>query len=68
MVDDGCPPNEYTYNIIIRGFLHGNDISKSLELVSVMTTNGFAADAHTTSVFVDLLIDPRVSKENKALL
>ncbi|XP_010674569.1 pentatricopeptide repeat-containing protein At1g62914, mitochondrial-like [Beta vulgaris subsp. vulgaris] len=81
MIDEGQVPDIITYNALIdgycllaqmgyfqMGFLHSNDVSKSLEFVSIMTNEGFTADAQTTSLFVDLLIDPRVSKENKALL
>ncbi|KAG6738644.1 hypothetical protein NC652_041249 [Populus alba x Populus x berolinensis] len=33
MEEDGCPPNEWSYNVIIRGFLRHRDESRAVQLI-----------------------------------
>ncbi|KMT13817.1 hypothetical protein BVRB_4g076630 [Beta vulgaris subsp. vulgaris] len=57
MEDNGCAPNQCTYNTITRGFLRGKDVRKALELLRTMRSKKFDADAHTTSLFRSLFSD-----------
>ncbi|XP_021771753.1 pentatricopeptide repeat-containing protein At2g17140-like [Chenopodium quinoa] len=68
MEDNGCFPDECTFNTIIRGFIDGKDISRALELVRLMRIKEFAADNHTISSFVGLLTDPNIDDADKDLL
>jgi pentatricopeptide repeat protein len=49
MEEDGCPPNEWSYNVIIRGFLRHRDESRAVQLIVEMRDRGFVADAGTTA-------------------
>ena len=49
MEEDGCPPNEWSYNVIIRGFLRHRDESRAVQLFGEMRDRGFVADAGTTA-------------------
>jgi pentatricopeptide repeat protein len=49
MEDDGCPPDEFSYNVIIRGFLQHKDESRAVHLIGEMRDRGFIADAGTTA-------------------
>ena len=55
MDGNGCPPNDCTYNTIIRGLLRHNETSKAMELVKIMVSKGFSADMTSTTILVDLL-------------
>ncbi|KAK9692010.1 hypothetical protein RND81_09G234900 [Saponaria officinalis] len=68
MADNGCSPNERTYNTIIKGFLNANDVTKALDYLDIMRSQGLAADVNTSSSFLDLLTNPHVNDANKALL
>ncbi|XP_074286116.1 pentatricopeptide repeat-containing protein At1g63150-like isoform X4 [Silene latifolia] len=68
MADNGCPPNERTYNTILQGFLKASDIATALDHHRVMRRQGFAADAHTASLFLGLLTARNVGDKDKALL
>lgn len=48
MEEDGCFPNDFTFNTIIRGFIKNNEISGALVLAEQMKERGFSADASTT--------------------
>jgi pentatricopeptide repeat protein len=49
MEEDGCPPDEFSYNVIIRGFLQHKDESRAVHLIGEMRDRGFIADAGTTT-------------------
>ena len=55
MEENGCPANDCTYNLMIRGFIKNNDISRALQLRHEMVTKGFYADASTAELFVNLV-------------
>ncbi|XP_021742885.1 pentatricopeptide repeat-containing protein At3g22470, mitochondrial-like [Chenopodium quinoa] len=65
MEDNGCFPNECTFNTIIRGFIDGKDVKRALELISLMRKKEFAADNHTVSSLVSLLTDPNIGDADK---
>uniref|UniRef100_A0A199UCK5 Pentacotripeptide-repeat region of PRORP domain-containing protein n=2 Tax=Manihot esculenta TaxID=3983 RepID=A0A199UCK5_MANES len=48
MEKGGCLPNNFSYNIIIQGFLKHEDLPKASELINEMVDKGFSADATTT--------------------
>ncbi|KAJ8426587.1 LOW QUALITY PROTEIN: hypothetical protein Cgig2_018055 [Carnegiea gigantea] len=52
----------------LKGYLYCNNVKKALEFLSIMTAKGFAADAHTKSLFIDLLSSQNVHDVDKALL
>jgi pentatricopeptide repeat protein len=56
----GCFPNNGTYNTIIRGFIHNNEISRTMGLVHQMVERGFSADASTMELIVGLLFEDEV--------
>ncbi|KAK9692063.1 hypothetical protein RND81_09G238800 [Saponaria officinalis] len=68
MADNGCSPDECTYNTIIKAFLNENDVADALHYLQIMRGQGFAADASTASLFLGLLTDPNVNVADKALL
>ncbi|KAJ6329865.1 hypothetical protein OIU76_008650 [Salix suchowensis] len=45
MEEVGCPPDDISYHVIIRGFLHHKDESRAVQLIGEMRDRGFAADA-----------------------
>jgi pentatricopeptide repeat protein len=47
MEEDGCPPDEIFYHVIIRGFLQHKDESRAVQLIGEMRDRGFVADART---------------------
>jgi pentatricopeptide repeat protein len=49
MEGDGCPPDEFSYNVIIRGFLQYKDESRAAQLIGEMRDRGFVAEAGTTT-------------------
>ena len=53
--EHGCPPNDYTYNLMIRGFIRNKDMPRALQLVKEMVAKGFSADASTFELFVSLV-------------
>jgi pentatricopeptide repeat protein len=55
MEEDGYSPDEWSYNVIIRGFLQHKDASRAVQLIGEMRDRGFFADAHTKALMVDLL-------------
>jgi pentatricopeptide repeat protein len=55
MERDGCPPDGWCYNVIVRGFLRNNDASGAKQLLQEMFDRGFSADAHTRTLMGDLL-------------
>ncbi|XP_056697404.1 putative pentatricopeptide repeat-containing protein At1g12700, mitochondrial [Spinacia oleracea] len=68
MEDNGCSPDNCTFNTIIRGFLYGKNVKRALELISIMRSRGFAVDNHNTSSLVVLLADPTVGDSDKELV
>ena len=68
MDGNGCPPNDCTYNTIIRGLLRHNETSKAMELVKIMVSKGFSADMTSTTILVDLLFANPGDKELQELL
>jgi hypothetical protein len=52
MAEDGCPPDNCSYNVFIRGLLQHKD-PRAVQLISEMTGKGFSADVHTTELVVD---------------
>ncbi|XP_063940582.1 pentatricopeptide repeat-containing protein At1g63130, mitochondrial-like [Daucus carota subsp. sativus] len=60
-----CLPNDVTYNMLIRGCLQNKNYYEAGVLLDEMLGRGFAADASTASVFVDLL---DVQEQDPALL
>ena len=60
MEERGCSPNVCTYNIIIRGFIENNEISRATALIQQMVERGFSADASTTELIIDLLSKDKV--------
>ena len=55
MEEDGYSPDEWSYKVIIRGFLQHKDASRAVQLIGEMRDRGFFADAHTKALMVDLL-------------
>ncbi|KAJ6300725.1 hypothetical protein OIU76_021508 [Salix suchowensis] len=55
MERDGCPPDDCTYNVIVRGFLWNNGASRAEQLFQEMFDRGFYADAQTRTLVADLL-------------
>ena len=55
MEENGCPPDSCTYNLMIRGCIKNNEISKARQLRHEMVDKGFSADASTAELFVDLV-------------
>ncbi|KAG6738019.1 hypothetical protein POTOM_059555 [Populus tomentosa] len=55
MEEDGCSPDEWSYNVIIRGFLQHKDASRVVQLIGEMRDKGFFADARTKALVMDLL-------------
>ncbi|KAE9450203.1 hypothetical protein C3L33_17891, partial [Rhododendron williamsianum] len=55
MEGDGCPPNDVTYNIVVRAFLKREDKHKVMILLQEMIDKNFSPDASTTSILVHLL-------------
>ncbi|KAK9675587.1 hypothetical protein RND81_11G017300 [Saponaria officinalis] len=68
MADNGCSPDECTYNTIIKAFLNANDVPKALDYLDRMRGQGLAADDNTASLFLGLLTNPHVNDVDKALL
>ncbi|KAI5555644.1 hypothetical protein BDE02_19G097100 [Populus trichocarpa] len=50
MEEDGYSPDEWSYNVIIRGFLQHKDASRAVQLIGEMRDKGFLADAHTKAL------------------
>ncbi|XVF57049.1 hypothetical protein PTKIN_Ptkin06aG0172000 [Pterospermum kingtungense] len=48
-------PNSMSYNIVIRGFLQSNDLSRGMKILHEMVKKGFCADASTAILLVDQL-------------
>ncbi|KAE9452967.1 hypothetical protein C3L33_15140, partial [Rhododendron williamsianum] len=55
MEGDGCPPNEVTYNIVVRAFLKRGDIHKVKILLQEIINRNFKPDASTLTIVADLL-------------
>ncbi|KAJ4879246.1 Pentatricopeptide repeat-containing protein [Raphanus sativus] len=55
--EDGIAPNDCTYNTIIRAHLGGGGVATSVELIEEMKRCGFAADASTMKMVIDMLSD-----------
>ena len=62
MDENGCSPNDRTYNTMIQGLLQQNMASKAMELVKIMVDNGCSANATTASMFIDLLSSNQVDE------
>uniref|UniRef100_A0A803L4V1 Pentatricopeptide repeat-containing protein n=1 Tax=Chenopodium quinoa TaxID=63459 RepID=A0A803L4V1_CHEQI len=68
MEENGCPPNDRTYNTIIRGYILNNDLSNAFYYCDIMTGKKFEADADTFSLIVGLLSSGNLSDSSKDLL
>jgi len=55
MEEDSYSPDEWSYNVIIGGFLQHKDASRAVQLIGEMRDKGFLADAHTEALVMDLL-------------
>lgn len=62
MKDNGCFPNNITYNVVVQGFLRFKKISEMTSFVKEMTGRGFSFDATTTGVLINVL------KENPSIV
>ncbi|KAL0836895.1 hypothetical protein Bca101_088785 [Brassica carinata] len=58
----GNAPNDCTYNSLIRAHLGYGDSAKSATLIEEMKRCGFAADASTIKMVIDILVDGRLDK------
>ncbi|CAN6918643.1 unnamed protein product, partial [Brassica oleracea] len=58
----GNAPNDCTYNSLIRAHLRYGDSAKSATLIEEMKRCGFAADASTIKMVMDILVDGRLDK------
>ena len=65
MKDNGCPPNGFTYNTMIRGCILNNAITNALYFCDLMVSNRFEADARTFSLMVGLLSNDNVNESLK---
>uniref|UniRef100_A0A803KMU8 Pentatricopeptide repeat-containing protein n=1 Tax=Chenopodium quinoa TaxID=63459 RepID=A0A803KMU8_CHEQI len=68
MDEDGCPPDDCTYNMIIQENILNKDLSSALYYRDIMVSNGFEADANTFSLFVSLLPSGNLCDSSKDLL
>ena len=67
MEEDGYSPDEWSYNVIIRGFLQHKDASMAVQLIGEMRDKGFFAD--TKALVMDLLSnDGNLENSSKHLL
>ena len=55
MEEKGCAPNKCTYNLLIRGLIHNDDISGALRFKGEMVAKGFYGDVSTCELFLDLV-------------
>jgi len=65
MEEHGCCPDQSTYDTLIKGFLHNNQVKRALQVIDVMAAKGFQADAQTASLVLDLLAHDQVDKSFK---
>ncbi|KAF5958928.1 hypothetical protein HYC85_000137 [Camellia sinensis] len=69
---NGCLPNDVTYNIVIQGFLGQQKYHEASILLDEMFGRGFSADASTFSLIVDILStkgqDPALQEVIKKLM
>lgn len=54
MKQNGCLPNDVTFNIIVRGFLKRNRCYDTLVFLEEMIGSGFSPDASSFPMLVDL--------------
>ena len=52
MEENGCPPDDCTYNIMIRRFILNHEISRGVEYTNEMVARGFSADASIAEFFL----------------
>uniref|UniRef100_A0A0V0HHM4 Putative ovule protein n=1 Tax=Solanum chacoense TaxID=4108 RepID=A0A0V0HHM4_SOLCH len=62
MEDNGCFPNNVTYNVVVQGFLRCNKISEMASFMKEIAGRGFSFDATTTGFLINLI------RENPSLL
>jgi pentatricopeptide repeat protein len=62
MDENGCSPDRVTYNTIIQGFLHHNEISWAVKYIQMMYDKGFSASATTATISIDLLSTNQADK------
>ncbi|XP_057250126.1 pentatricopeptide repeat-containing protein At1g62680, mitochondrial-like [Beta vulgaris subsp. vulgaris] len=63
MEENGCYPNDRTYNTIIRGYVVNNDLSNAFYYSDLMVSKGYEAD--TLSLFIGLLSSDNLSDSAK---
>ncbi|KAL0651313.1 hypothetical protein Bca4012_094004 [Brassica carinata] len=68
MGEDGIAPDGCTYNTLIRAHLGGSGVVTSVELIEEMKRCGFAADASTMKMVIDMLSDGRLNKSFLSML
>ena len=64
MEENGCSPNDFTYNTIIRGLIGNNEMSRAIQVFHEMVERGFSADASTTELLVDLLANGKLDLDS----
>ncbi|CAN4113753.1 unnamed protein product [Withania somnifera] len=57
MEDNGCLPDNVTYNVVVQGFLKCNKISEMASLIEEMAGRSFSFDASTTGLLVNVIRD-----------
>ncbi|XP_037496250.1 pentatricopeptide repeat-containing protein At1g62930, chloroplastic-like [Jatropha curcas] len=57
MEGNGCLPNSCSYNVIIQGCLRHKDSSMANQLIDEMVGKGFSADATTTELVMNLVLN-----------
>lgn len=62
MKDNGCFPNNITYNVVVQGFLRFKKISEMTSFVKEMTGRGFSFDATTIELLINII------RENASVL
>ncbi|XP_059295688.1 pentatricopeptide repeat-containing protein At3g04760, chloroplastic-like [Lycium ferocissimum] len=55
MEENGCLPNNVTYNVIVQGFLRCGKISELATFMKEMAGKGFSFDATTAEFLVDVI-------------
>ncbi|CAN4102101.1 unnamed protein product [Withania somnifera] len=52
MEDNGCLPNNFTYNVIVQGFLRCSRVSEMATFMKEITGRGFSFHATTAELLV----------------
>ena len=68
MEESGCPPDNCTYNIMIRGFIVNHELSRGVEYANEMVARGFSADASTAKLFLHLISNGELDSSLQLLI